>query len=330
MIDSKESFYNITAKRFDMSDTSVRMTDWYKKFLKHPEFATRPNKHPEVAKFIKDPKNLAQYLKDADDIIVDYLKYLPSTVYDPSVREALLEFLSRKGYELQYLPSDLKKDDTLIRTALESDPRAIYFLEDSYRDDAEFVLPYLIKSPIILTLLSERLQNDIDFLSRAVNSNTDDVLAWFPEKLQNVPALITEARIAIFKFGLEDAWDNVDWAKLQICEDSSWTFTAACGTKRYEGMGYSQIDLEEFSISGTWKKINHSVFCLIPTVPLRKVHRIGESKSTEQYPRGFEDVCPIDLPYMDIKAGHFKMKRYFSSGNDAIFQVSYGTPKFLL
>lgn len=313
-----------------MPDTSARMTNWYKLFLKHPEFATKPKKHPEVAEFIKDPKNLAQYLKDADDVITDYLKYLPSTIYDLSVREALVEFLSRRGYELQYLPSELKKDDALIRAALSSDPRAIYFLDDSYRDDEEFVLPYLIKNPIIAGLLSERLQNNIEFLSKAVNSNMNDVLALLPEKLRNIPDLAAEARIAIFKFGSEDAWNNVDWAKLQIYDDGSWTFGAACGTRQYEGMGYSQIDLDEFSVSGTWKKINDSVFRLTPTVPLNKFQRTGESQSTEQFFRGTDEVSPMDLPYLEIKKGKFIMKRYFNSGNEASFELLYGLPKFLL
>lgn len=306
------------------------MTDWYKLFLKHPEFVNRPKNHPEVAEFIKDPENLAQYLKDADDVIVDYLKYLPSSVYDPSIRDALIEFLSRKGYELQYLPEKLRNDEQIIKVALESEPRTIYFLDARYRDDEEFVLPYLIKNPIIITLLSERLQNDIEFLCKAVSSNTEDVLSLFPEKLQNNQTLIKEARIAIFKFGSEDAWENVDWAKFKFCEDGSWTFEAAWGTRQYEGMGYSQIDLDEFFVSGIWKKINDSVFRLIPTKPLSKFHRFGESQSTEQIFQGTEDVCSIDLPYLDIKAGQFKMKRYFTSGVDAIFQVLYGVPKFLL
>lgn len=313
-----------------MSDSSFRETKWYKQFLEHPEFVRRPNKHPEVAKFIKDPKNLSLYLKDADLSYVDYLKNLPPIVFDPSFREALIEFLSRKGDELQFLPNELKKDEKIIRAALNSEPRAIYYLDPEYRDDEEFVLPYLIKSPIIAGLLSRRLQNDIEFLSNAVRSNTNDVLGIWPEELRNNPHLIKEARTAIFKFGSEDAWDNVDWAKMQICNDGSWTFAAAWGTRQYEGMGYSQIDLDEFSVSGTWKKINDSVLRLSPSVPLSKFRRMGESQSTELFPRGTEDVDPIDLPCSNIKAGLLKMKRYFSSGDEAVFQILYGLPKFLM
>ncbi len=313
-----------------MSNNSFRTADWYKKFLQHPEFARRPNKHPEVTKFIKDPKNLALYLKDADISYVDYLKNLPPIVFDPSFREALIEFLSRKGDELQFLPNELKKDERIIKAALDSEPRAIYYLDAEYRDDEEFVLPYLIKSPIILSLLSKRLQNDIEFISKGIRSNANDVLGTWPEELRNNPHLIKEARTAIFKFGSEDAWDKVDWAKLQICDDGSWTFAAAWGTRQYEGMGYSQIDLDEFSVSGTWKIINDSVLRLTPTVPLSKFQRMGESQSTELFPRGTEEVGPVDLPCIDIKNGRFIMKRNYSAGDDAEFQILYGLPKFLM
>ncbi len=313
-----------------MSDKSFRETKWYKLFLQHPEFAKRPNKHPEVAKFIQDPKNLALYLKDATIAHVDYLNNLPQIVFDPSFREDLIEFLSRKGDELQFLPNELKKDERIIKAALDSEPRAISYLDDKYRDDEEFALPYLIKSPIILGLLSKRLQNDIEFISKAIRSNTNDVLETWPEELRNNPHLIQEARTAIFKVGSEDAWDKVDWAKMQIDDNGSWTFAAAFGTRQYEGMGFSQIDLDEFSVSGTWKIINDSTLRLTPTVPLSKFHRFGESQSTELFPRGTEEVGPIDLPYSYIKVGLFKMKRYFSSGDETVFQILYGLPKFLM
>ena len=313
-----------------MSDNSFRTADWYKKFLEHPEFAKRPNKHPEVAKFIRDPKNLALYLKDADLSYADYLKHLPSVVFEPSFRESLIEFLSRKGDELQFLPNDLKKDADILRAALGSEPRAIYYLEENFRDDEEFVLPYLIKSPIIAGLLSRRLQNDIEFISKAVKANTYDVLGILAEDLRNNPALIQAARTAIFKFGSEDAWDNVDWARLQICDDSSWTFSAAQGTRQYEGMGFSQIDLDEFSVSGTWKKLNDSVLRLTPSVPLSKFRRWGESQSTELFPKGTEEVDPVDLSFTGIKNGRFVMKRYFGSGDEAVFELLYGLPKFLM
>jgi hypothetical protein len=179
-------------------------------------------------------------------------------------------------------------------------------------------------------LLSERLQNDIEFLSQAVSSSQEDVLALFPEEIQQNSDLVKKACIAIFQFGSEDSWDNVDWAKLRICADGSWTFKAACGTRQYEGLGYSQIDLEEFSVSGTWKKINQSIFRLTPSALLNKFHRIGESQSTELFPRGSEAASPIDLSYSDLNKGILKMKRQFSVGEESVFQILYGVPQFLL
>jgi hypothetical protein len=311
----------------EMSD--IRETKWYQEFLMHPEFIRKPQKHPEVAEFIKDPKNIAIYLKDAKTPHIDYLKYMPSIVFDVTFRETLVEFLSHKGHEFEFLPNSLKKDETLIRIALDSDPQVISFLDEGFRDNAEFVLPYLIRDPFIITYLSERLQNDKELIRGVIKASVFDVLGLLPEQLQSNPELIQSARIAIFRFGSEDAWDSVDWAKLNILDDDTWTFTAARGTRQYEGLGYSQIHLDEFMVTGTWKKIDDNWIRLTPTVPLSLSLRMGESKSTEVFPRGTIEVGPIDLSYLDIQNGKVLMKRYFHSGDVTGFQIVYGIPKFL-
>jgi hypothetical protein len=52
---------------------------------------------------------------------------------------------------------------------------------------------------------------------------------------------------------------------------------------------------------------------------------MGESQSMQQFPKGTEEVDPIGLPYLDIQKGHFKMKKFFNSGEDIEI-----IPKFLL
>jgi hypothetical protein len=96
-----------------------------------------------------------------------------------------------------------------------------------------------------------------------------------------------------------------------------------------DGIFPSSIDSislsNEIYVSGTWKKINDKLIQLTPTVPLSKFYSMGESQSMQQFPKGTEEVDPMGLPYLDIQKGHFKMKKFFNSGEDIEI-----IPKFLL